>query len=172
MSTEPNKFPPIAAHTPTSPVPEASGDAADDALSFPDPWQLNVLVVEDNPSDLHWTVQTLEGMEDYEIRYLHAASVEAAVDLIGRHKFDVALIDYQLPDGHGDEVVSAIAARSSACAPVLLSGHTMSEVSHFALRSGAVAAMSKDDLNPGLLETTIRFALRNHAMTRLAADKR
>ena len=81
----------------------------------------------------------------------------------------MALIDYQLPDGHGDELVLALAEADSACAPVLLSGHTMSEVSHFALRSGAVAALSKDDLNPSLLETTIRFALRNHALTRIAA---
>ena len=38
-------------------------------------------------------------------------------------------------------------------------------------RCGAVAAISKDDLNPTLLETTIRFALRNHALIRKGEGK-
>ena len=135
----------------------------------PEPWRLKILVVEDNATDFHWTKTTLEGMEEYEVSITHAASVEAARGMILTRHFDLALIDYQLPDGHGDEVVTALAEADTGCAPVLLSGHSMSEVSHFALRSGAVAALSKDDLNPSLLETTIRFALRNHALTRMAA---
>jgi DNA-binding NarL/FixJ family response regulator len=134
-----------------------------------EPWHLNVLVVEDNPADLHWTTTTLAGMEEFEVSLTHAGTVAAAREAFETQDFDVALIDYHLPDGYGDDVVQALMARASGCAPVLLSGHTMSEVSHFALRSGALAAISKDDLNPTLLETTIRFALRNQALIRAAS---
>ena len=146
------------------PQTEPGPDLAAAVRDVPDPWYLKVLVVEDDLTDFHWTKSTLAGMEEYEVSVVHAASVEAARALIAAHDFDIALIDYQLPDGHGDELVAGLRERASRCAPILLSGHRMAEVSHFALRSGAVAAISKDDLNPSLLETTIRFALRNQAL--------
>ena len=156
---------------PMVPQTNAGQDPAPALFNVPDPWHLKVLVVEDDLADFHWTLTTLAGMEEYEVSILHAASAEAARDLIQTNDFDLALIDYQLPDGHGDELVTALRQRSSRCAPILLSGHNMAEVSHFALRSGAVAAISKDDLNPSLLETTIRFALRNQALIRAGDAK-
>jgi DNA-binding response OmpR family regulator len=131
-------------------------------LNYREPWKLRVLVVEDNTADFHWIKKTLEGMEEYEATIVHASHIATANAIIKEQQFDLALVDYQLPDGKGDEVLVGLGNSVDHCAAIMLSGYKMSEVSLFGLRGGAVAALSKDDLNPGLLETTIRFALSNH----------
>lgn len=131
--------------------------------NYQEPWKLRVLVVEDNAADFHWVKNTLENMEEYETTIVPASSIATACAIMAEQQFDLALVDYQLPDGKGDEVLVRLRDSSNRCAAIMLSGYTMSEVSFFGLRGGAVAALSKDDLNPELLETTIRFALHNYA---------
>ena len=133
---------------------------------YQEPWLLKVLLVEDDPLDVHWVTQTLKSIEEFECNICHASSVEDARTAIAANDFDVALLDYHLPDGHGDDVVKILEDKAGRCAAIMVSGGTMSEVSLFALGAGAVAAIGKDDLNPSLLETTIRFALRNQAVRR------
>lgn len=90
-----------------------------------------------------------------------ACGLDEARTLISQQSFHVALVDYRLAEGYGDAVVKLINARQKECATIMLSGHPMSEVSLYGLNAGATAAISKDDLNPELLETTIRFAMAN-----------
>ena len=155
-------------HTVKNPLPDDAGLKAmlEPIAGYQEPWLLNVLIVEDNALDVHWVTQTLKAVEEFECRISHAARVEDARALISAQDFDVALIDYHLPDGRGDDVLNILEQKAGRCAAIMVSGGTMSEVSLFALGAGAVAAIGKDDLNPSLLETTIRFALRNQAARR------
>ena len=133
---------------------------------YQEPWILRVLIVEDDPLDLHWVTQTLKSIEEFECQFTHAANVGEARALISAQEFDVALLDYHLPDGHGDDVLKILEDKAGGCAAIMVSGGTMSEVSLYGMSAGAVAAIGKDDLNPSMLETTIRFALRNQAARR------
>lgn len=129
--------------------------------SYSEPWQLEVLVLDDTRSDREWIGDLLGSMTEFSAKVTFAKTIAEARARIAEQQFDVGLIDYQLPDGHGDAVVRALGFSSPSCATILISSHTMAEVSLFGVRAGANGAISKDDLNPELLETTIRFALSN-----------
>ena len=156
----------------------SSGRAQEaDDPTYREPWQLRVLVVEDQPCDFRMISRALGEMQEFDAAISRAARIDEAVALIETNDFDVALIDYRLPDGTGDEVLVALEKKSSRCASIMVSDYSMAEVSLFALRAGAMSAVSKDDVTPVLLETTIRFALRNKAdrrelsETQMAFDK-
>ena len=155
-------------HTVKNPLPDDARIKAvlEPVAGYQEPWLLKILIVEDDPLDVHWLTQTLKLIEEFECHIIHVSSVEDARALIAQHDFDVALLDYHLPDGRGDDVLNILEQKAGRCAAIMVSGGTMSEVSLFALGAGAVAAIGKDDLNPSLLETTIRFALRNQAARR------
>ena len=135
-----------------------------------DPWQIDLLIVDDTSFDRDRLVALARGMEEYDARIVTASGIAAARQLIGSQHFDVALIDYHLGSGYGDEIVALLGERQQHCATVMVSSHPMSEVSLYGLRAGATAALSKDDLNVTLLETTIRFAMANRAKTIAATD--
>ncbi|OJW19917.1 MAG: hypothetical protein BGO51_03930 [Rhodospirillales bacterium 69-11] len=62
----------------------------------------HVLVVEDDEaiSDL------LGDILDQDYTVLRATGAEAALDIMGRQRVDVVLLDYRLPDGSGQEVAT------------------------------------------------------------------
>ncbi|MEO1280221.1 MAG: response regulator [Pseudomonadota bacterium] len=128
-----------------------------------EPWNLRVLVLEDSGSDYYWISSMLTRLDEYDVRPARAITIAEAAELTATQVFDLALIDYRLPDGFGDAFVATLHMHQPNCAAVMLSGDKMPEVSLFGLNGGAVAAIDKDDCNPTLMETTIRFALRNHA---------
>lgn len=142
---------------PSPPSPSGNPDSG----AYTEPWQLEVLVLDDTRSDREWIGDLLASMTEFSAKVTFAKTIAEARTCIAEQKFDVGLIDYQLPDGHGDAVVHALRFSSPACATILISSHAMAEVSLFGMRAGANSAISKDDLNPELLETTIRFALLN-----------
>lgn len=133
---------------------------ADDP-TYREPWQLRILVVEDQPCDFRMITRALGEMQEFDAAISRATRIDDAVAMIETNDFDVALIDYRLPDGTGDEVIVALEKKSSRCASIVVSDYSMAEISLFALRAGAMSAIAKDDVTPALLETTIRFALRN-----------
>lgn len=111
-------------------------------------------------------------MGEYDARVTTAASIAAARALIGTQQFDVALIDYHLGSGYGDELVALLGEQQRRCATVMVSSHPMSEVSLHGLRAGATAALSKDDLDTTVLEKTIRCAMADRARAIAARDAR
>ena len=136
--------------------------------SYREPWKLNALVLDDEVSDREWIATQLTGLEEYDVAVTKAGKISEALALLRDNCFDIALVDYRLPDGFGDTVIMALGERTPQCATVLISSHPMAEVSLYGIRAGATAALSKDDLNPALLETTIRFALMNQARRRVS----
>jgi len=131
--------------------------------TFKEPWKINILIVDDSQMDREWIAAQAKSMDEYESVVSIASNMDDARALAKVQPFDVALIDYQLGAVRGDAVVQFLAAEQPRCATILVSGHAMSEVSLFGVRAGATAAISKDDLNSALLETTIRFAIANTA---------
>lgn len=124
-----------------------------------EPWQLEVLVLDDDRRDRDWIGDLLCNLTEFSAKVTFAKTIAEARHCIATGAFDLGLIDYELPDGRGDAVVKELGRALPGCATILISSHIMAEVSLFGMRAGANGAISKDDLNPELLETTIRFAL-------------
>jgi DNA-binding NarL/FixJ family response regulator len=130
------------------------------------PLHLRVLIVDDSTMDREWIATQAQTMDSFRPVISLARSLAEARALIATRQFDVALVDYRLGPVYGDDVIRLLNHAHPDCATVLVSSHTMAEVSLFGLKAGATAALSKDDINPSLLETTIRFALANRARAR------
>lgn len=69
------------------------------------------LILEDFTDTRVWLCEVLNAAFD-KIQIVEAATVAQARKLINAHNFDLALIDINLPDGNGIDVISEIIARS------------------------------------------------------------
>ena len=70
-----------------------------------------VLVLEDHPETREWLTEIIR-QAFVEIEIHEASSLAQARQLIDQHKFDLALIDLNLPDGNGVEIISEISKSS------------------------------------------------------------
>ncbi len=145
-----------------------------------------LLLVEDNPMDQAYLQRSLGGLSDgLEIRI--ASSVEQALALLQSEVFDVAMVDWQLPDGFGDKVLKAALELELSVPVVMMTGGDVSDAEKM-LHNGAQDFVSKR-ANPAEILRAVGYAVtrsrwdafrkqtamlaesreRSEAMTRLAA---
>lgn len=74
-------------------------------------------------------------------------------------RYDVCLIDYDLGDSTGLDLIREVVARQIDLPMILITGHSDPELDMEALRAGAVDYLSKQDLKPSVLERSIRYAI-------------
>jgi len=70
-----------------------------------------VLVLEDHPETREWLGSIIK-QAFVEVSLYEASSLAQARKLISEHSFDLALIDLNLPDGNGVEIISEISQNS------------------------------------------------------------
>ncbi len=71
----------------------------------------NVLVLEDHPETREWLTQIIR-KAFVEVELFEASSLAQARKIIGENQLDLALIDLNLPDGNGVEIISEISQKS------------------------------------------------------------
>ncbi len=115
-----------------------------------------VLLVDDDP-DLGRLVQHVLQAHGYEPAIQVATGREALTSLAG---IDIVLLDQQLPDTSGLQVLDAIRTRPAPPAVVLVTGHGNESLVAAALRRGADDYLAKDaalaELLPQILERVRR----------------
>jgi DNA-binding response OmpR family regulator/ribosomal protein S21 len=115
-----------------------------------------ILLVDDDP-DLGRLVQHILQAHGYEPAVQVSTGREALTSLAG---IDIVLLDQQLPDSNGLDVLDAIRTRPAAPAVVLVTGHGNESLVAAALRRGADDYLAKDaaltELLPQILERVRR----------------
>ncbi len=115
-------------------------DAATDEREIP----IRVLLVDDSPSVRRIYRDLLSG-SGYETET--AYSVEEGYRLARQHAFDIAIIDYFMPDQNGDVLVRKLRSNPETegihCA--ILTATYLEQVIHDALDAGALECMFKDE---------------------------
>jgi two-component system, NarL family, nitrate/nitrite response regulator NarL len=81
-----------------------------------------------------------------------------ALEVIAREAPEVALVDYQMPDMDGIEVVRAVKRDSLATRVLLLSALTDSAVVFRALEEGAAGYLAKDSTRAEIVDAVVRVA--------------
>jgi PAS domain S-box-containing protein len=120
---------------------------------------LKVLLVDDDRDDYVLTRGMLSKARGGSTQLEWVASYETALETIARGEHDVVLVDYRLGERSGVELV-AQAVQCGARAPlILLTGQGGHEVDVEAMHAGAADFLLKSDLNPALLERSIRYAI-------------
>jgi DNA-binding NtrC family response regulator len=99
-----------------------------------------ILVVDDEPSICELLRLALaDGGHTVEA----AADVGAAIARIDEARFDIAMIDKNLPDGSGFDVARHLARRQPACEMILMTGYPSRQSAVEALRLGMAEYLEK-----------------------------
>lgn len=133
------------------------------AVIFSRPFQ--VLIVEDDDADFERVRQLLEA-EARQLRLTRATSLGAAFQVCGQRAFDLCLLDYQLPDGHGIDFAELVkqAGRTVPC--ILVTGLGGESLAAEAFRRGFYDYLPKHELNRAVLPRSIWNALERARMLR------
>lgn len=115
-----------------------------------------ILLVDDDP-DIARMVHLILGTHGFD-RVVQVSTGRQALDSLG--DIDIVLLDHQLPDTSGLDILDAIKARPAPPAVILVTAHGNESLAAAALRRGADDYLAKDaalaDLLPQILERVRR----------------
>ena len=99
--------------------------------------------------------------------------VERGADALARlseQAFDVVLLDFQLPDADGLEILTEIRAQGLTVPVIMLTGHSDDETAAELMKAGAADYLSKGKLSPEGLARSLRHVRRVHEAQAEAAQ--
>jgi PAS domain S-box-containing protein len=120
---------------------------------------IKVLLVDDDEEDYILTRELLSEVKigKYELDW--AASYEEGLEVMGRRKHHVCLVDYRLGERSGVQLIREAWEARLTTPMILLTGHGNHEVDVQAMEAGATDYLIKDKTPAALLERTIRYAV-------------
>ena len=119
-----------------------------------------ILVVDDDPLPAKLATAALMANG-----FARPTTVGTAADALARaNEHDLVLLDIQLPDGNGLDVLRRLRERSTRPAVVIVTGHGAEEIAADALRHGADDYVSKDTGFIDLLPTVVERVRRSLAL--------
>lgn len=127
---------------------------------------IDVLVVEDSPSQRALLLQMLNGGADTEFRFKCVERIEEGIRNLGERQFDVAMLDLMLPDSQGLESFLRLHARHPGVPIVVLTGIDDKNIAADALRSGAQDYLVKGELTREIIVRSLRYAIERHRRQR------
>lgn len=135
------------------------------ATSAPTQSIIKVLVVEDREDDFRYLTFLLNrnAVDAYQLKW--ASTYALGQKMIQEGGFDVALFDYQLGSRTGIDLLKEAQGFRCEMPIILLTGNDSAEVDQEASQAGAADYLCKTGLNGTELERSIRFAIRQAAMT-------
>jgi len=145
----------------TPPKDLSAGVPQPATVIFSRPFQ--VLTVEDSDADFERVRQLLE-TEARQLRLTRATNLGSALRLCVERTFDLCLVDYQLPDGHGIDFAEMLkqAGRTVPC--ILVTGLGGESLAAEAFRRGFYDYLPKHELSRGVLPRSIWNALERARM--------
>jgi len=131
-----------------------------DTIAMAEP--LRVLIVEDNDDHARLAVEVLhtEGLFSTEV----ASSIEEMWNQLAARSYDVALLDYYLPDGTGLQALQEISARGYRVPVIMVTGRGDERVAAQAIQSGAIDYLVKSGDYLYTLPALVRKAVRTHQL--------
>jgi signal transduction histidine kinase len=134
-----------------------------------DPTVVRILAVDDDPQAAALIEMALaDAAFDHALEVAPTASAGRARITADEH--DIYLIDQQLPDGHGVDLIHAAKIDGSTKPFILMTGYGSGALDEAASREGAADYVEKH-MVAAQLERSIRYALRNWQAARLLHDR-
>jgi signal transduction histidine kinase len=133
------------------------------------PEELKILLVEDDEDDYILVRDAFRDLSRLRVRLDWARGLGEASGMIKDIDYDAYLLDYQLHDGLGLQLMEGPLAECSG--PVIfLTGRTDYETDLKVMRAGAADYIQKSALTPELLERSLRYAIRTRLQERILRD--
>ena len=121
-----------------------------------------LLLVEDTPSILRLYHEVLKTLD---VELIDAETGARALDVLGETIPDLVLLDVELPDINGIEILRRIRARNLPCAVIVVTAHGSVKTAVEAMREGAYDFIMKP-FPPDRLIVTVRNALERRQLQR------
>ena len=131
---------------------------------------IKTLLIEDDEDDYVLIRDLLSEVEKVHFTVDWIPHFEKAIRALKHGGHDICLLDYRLGKHDGLEVLEQIDPANISMPIVFLTGQGDYEVDTLSMKAGADDYLSKDDLNPSLLERTIRYAI-ERKKTKTALNK-
>src|SRR5690349_11166838 len=106
-----------------------------------------ILLVEDNPGDIHLTSTAFAKIASREFELEPVESVWHALELLGERPFDSILLDLYLPDASGLDAVQKIHLAHPSIPIIVLTGFMDERLAPTALQMGAAGYFSKNEVD-------------------------
>ena len=120
---------------------------------------VRVLLVDDDEDDCVLTRNLLAEAEEVRFELEWVTTYEAALEAMERAQHHVYLVDYCLGERDGLELLRAAIAGGCKAPIIMLTGWGDHAVDVAAMQAGAADYLDKGQLNPQLLERSIRYAI-------------
>ena len=131
-------------------------------LQDTDPRELNVLILDDDETDVHLLKRQLAKIEDYDFNTFSAKDGNEAIAICGYENVDMVFSDFALAEGSCVDFLRDLRQLKASVPIVLVSGMPGRSVRRLGYPAGAKAFLSKDDLSPTAIEAAIDTA--EHAL--------
>ncbi len=120
---------------------------------------LRVLLIEDDEDDYVFIRDSLTDISRKRYALTWKSTFEDAMHEIDRHDYDACLLDYRLGIHDGLEVLREAGRKGWPVPIIVLTGRGDYDVDVQAMKSGASDYLVKEEINPDLLERSIRYAV-------------
>jgi diguanylate cyclase (GGDEF)-like protein len=120
---------------------------------------MKLLLVEDNISDAEFLSATLRRHQAQDFELTHVYTIADGVRALGENRYEVVLLDLNLPDATGMECVEAIQSADNSIPIVVLSGQDDEEFAVSVLNKGVQDYLVKWEGDGRAIFRSIRYAI-------------
>lgn len=131
---------------------------------------IRLLLVEDSQVDHCLLSDLLDAVADATFTIDWAKDLATGRDRLKHGHFDLGLINPELPDGDGLQLLETEAIRGFPVPMIVLCDHGSISLDQRAMTLGASGFLDKNWLDPTLLERTIRYAMHQRKLARSLAQ--
>jgi diguanylate cyclase (GGDEF)-like protein/PAS domain S-box-containing protein len=121
--------------------------------------ELRVLLIEDNPLEAELVAELLRRSRRERFTLEHVGRLQPGLDRLEHGRYDIVLLDFQLPDSVGISTYTRVRATAPRVPVVILTNLDDEETAGRAVREGAQDYLLKRELEPNLLARAIRYAI-------------
>jgi PAS domain S-box-containing protein len=121
--------------------------------------QISILIIEDNEGDLRLITEMLKESASVPFDFSKAELIKDAEKLLSMKRFDIAILDLNLPDSYGFEGLEKITSLRPGLPVIVLTGIEDEAVGLEAVHKHASDFLVKGQINSALLVKSIRYAI-------------
>ncbi len=125
---------------------------------------IKIMLIEDNPGDVRLLQVAIEHAKTVDFELISVATLDDAISLLASSRFDLVLVDLNLPDSFGYDTFLAVKAIVSECPIVILSGEYNETLAIDSIRDGAQDYLVKGEYNRVNLIRAMRYAIERKRM--------
>ncbi len=127
---------------------------------------ITILLIEDNLPDTRLIREMLKDISRFKSNLISTLTLKEGCEQIQKNNFDIILLDLNLPDSTGRQTFQKVIACSKETPIILITGIKDKELPLKLIKEGAQDYITKQSLNPDLLEKSILYSIERQALLR------